>query len=268
MQSIQAEMSGRASVAPAPRTVGNVEVLPFTVRVVRTQTQLERACELRSAAYGHHIDALAEPFSHPEPIDFMPGTLVLLAEDKETGSAVGSVRFQLNFDGPLQIEESVPVPQAVARMFLAEITRLSVRPGYMPGLVRNTLWKAIHRYCLASQVEGMIVTSRRSLVRQYRMLGFEDVFDDGREFACAHVGGLPHRVMLFDVQGAERKWKASGHPLYHFMIETFHPDIQIFNSVSSSWSTPRQSRELDTAPVDLVSAAVARVAPDPGLRLQ
>lgn len=268
MQSIHAEMSGRSSMAPARRSVGNVEVLPFTVRVVRTQAQLERACELRAAAYGHHIDALAEPFSRPEPIDYMPGTLVLLAEDKATGNAVGSVRFQLNCDGPLQIEESVPVPERVARMFLAEITRLSVRPGYLPGLVRNTLWKAIHRYCLASQVEGMIVTSRRSLVRQYRMLGFEDVFEDGLEFACAHVGGLPHRVMLFDVQGAERKWKGSGHPLYHFMIETFHPDIQIFNSVSSSWSTPRQSRDVEAPSVELVSAIAARNAGEPGIRWQ
>ena len=43
----------------------------------------------------------------------------------------------------------------------------------------------------------------------------------------AHAGHLPHQVLAFDVAGAERRWHGMQHPLYGFMVETWHPDLQL-----------------------------------------
>jgi hypothetical protein len=84
---------------------------------------------------------------------------------------------------------------------------------------------------LATQVRWMVIGARSdALVRQYRRLGFADVFDDGRLIPLLHAGRLEHRVLTFNVTTAESKWREMRHPLYEFMIETAHPDIQLFST--------------------------------------
>ena len=48
--------------------------------------------------------------------------------------------------------------------------------------------------------------------------------------------------MSFEVITAERRWLTSGNPLYKFMFDDFHPDIEIFSSVNGMWSHPRRPR--------------------------
>lgn len=229
MQSFYAERSGQHIGRDMVRRVGNVEELPFTVDIVKTQTELKEVCELRALAYGHHIGSIADSFAEPEPLDYQLGTMILIARDKESGKVVGTSRLQVNTYNPLDIESSVELPASYAQLHIAEVTRLSALPGYSVHTVRNAMWKALHRYCLATQIEGFLIGSRKALVRQYAMLGFQDVFEDRREFV--HLGGLPHRVLFFDVQCAERRWHQQSHPLYHFMVKTFHPDIHIFDNM-------------------------------------
>jgi hypothetical protein len=42
-----------------------------------------------------------------------------------------------------------------------------------------------------------------------------------------HVGDLPHRVMMLDVDTAQAQWHASKHPLYDFMCNIVHPDLDL-----------------------------------------
>lgn len=53
-------------------------------------------------------------------------------------------------------------------------------------------------------------------------------------------GGIPVRLMSFEVISAERRWYQTSHPLYKFMFSDYHPDIEIFSSVSGMWSRPRK----------------------------
>jgi hypothetical protein len=88
--------------------------------------------------------------------------------------------------------------------------------------------KAAYLHCLAHQVRWMVIGARsEALVRQYRRLGFSDL-NEGAEVPLAHAGGLPHRVLAFDVVSAERNWFAGAHPFYQFMVGCYHPDIQLF----------------------------------------
>lgn len=210
------------------------EVLPFSVQVVRNEDQLLQVQALRVAAYGHHLPLVAESFGAADPVDRQLDTTVFFARDKTSGQVVGSARIQANRYMPLQIERSVELPEGLLGRRLAEITRLTVRPGY-PHAVRMALVKASYMFSVAMQVAGILAGSRRALLRQYAALGFGDLFEDERLVPLAHAGGLPHRILYIDVVTAESRWRSMNHPAYGYIFHTFHPDIAIFDG-AAGWS--------------------------------
>lgn len=208
----------------------HTQSLSFGVRIARTRNELQAACRVRAMSYGHHLPKLHATLMEPDLLDADEHTVVVLCVDKASGEAVGTARFQTNAGGPLLIEHSVNVPEAMRNDTRAEVTRLSAVAGADP-LVKLCLMKASYLFCLATQVRWMVIGARNeALVRQYRRLGFEDVFDDGRLVPLLHAGRLEHRVLAFNVTTAESRWREGRHPLYDFMIETAHPDIQLFST--------------------------------------
>jgi hypothetical protein len=152
---------------------------------------------------------------------------VLLCRDKASGQAIGSARLQRNHPQALAIESSVSLPGPLAGLPRAEVTRLAIAPG-ASQLVRPMLVKACWLAAMASQVRLLVIGARSpALVRMYRGLGFEPLPGTDGPVPLAHAGQLPHHVLCFDVVGAERRWHASGHALYGFMVETRHPDLQL-----------------------------------------
>lgn len=204
------------------------ELLGFTVRVVNNTTDLERVRQLRSAAYGHHLPLLAAQFGQADPLDEDPDVVIFCAEDKVTGEIVGSCRIQVNRSRPLQIHSCIEEPPHLRGLLVSEITRLAVLPSYGDRLVRMALVKACHLHNIANQVAGIYAGSRPALMRQYRALGFSDLFGDNREVPLTYAGGIPHRILWLDSVRAEADWSAMKHPYYKFVFRTWHPDITIF----------------------------------------
>jgi hypothetical protein len=158
-------------------------------------------------------------------LDFAPGTTVFLCRAKADGRATGTMRIQSNACGPLLMESSLSLPPWLHRGARAEITRLAVRVGADP-LTRLSLWKASYLYCIANQLHWMVVGARNdALIRNYVRLGFVDVFSPDEQMPLAHTGGLPHRIMAFDTTSAQRRWGEMRHPLYQFVFETLHADL-------------------------------------------
>jgi hypothetical protein len=203
------------------------EVLPFTVRIASTDRQLERAVRLRQAAYARHVPEFAAQLEKPEAADADPGSIVLFAESKFDGSVLGTMRIQTNRYGNLGIEESIELPDWLHSASLAEATRLGVSEGREGRLVKTVLFKAYFQYCQRAKVDWMVITARKPLDRQYEALMFKDVMGPGEYIPMHHVGGIPHRVMAFHIATAEMRWIASNHPLYNFMCNVFHPDIDL-----------------------------------------
>ena len=215
--------------------------LSFTLRVARSALELEAACEARSLSYGHHMPAMKAALCAPDSLDLTPTTAVLVCTDKRRGHTVGTARVQLSTRGPLLIEQSIELPDAMAEQARAEITRLSAVPGADP-LVKLALWKAAYLYCQASQVRWMVVGARcEALVRQYRRLGFDDLHADRRSVPLVYAGGVPHRVLVFDSMTAERAWHSAKNGLYGFMIDTLHPDIDLFAPAATSAPARQQA---------------------------
>lgn len=217
-----------------------VEELSFTVRVAREGQTLREACAVRAMAYGRHVPALADALAEPDAIDHDPGTVVLVCRDKASLAVVGTARIQRNHPKPLAIEASITLAPELASATRAEITRLAIRPGADPR-VRPMLVKACWLYAVAAQIRWLVIGARSAaLVRIYRGLGFNDLFD--APVPLAHAGGLPHHVLGFDVVAAERQWHAARHGQYGFMVDTWHPDLQLLAddepAVTTAWSPP------------------------------
>src|SRR5665213_813792 len=218
--------------------------LSFKVRIARTPQELQAACRVRSLSYGHHLPHLQATLMEPDLLDADKNTVVAICVDKQNGCAVGTARFQTNAGGKLLIEHSITVPESMRTDTRAEITRLSAVAGADP-LVKLSLMKASYLFCMATQVRWMVIGARNeALVRQYRRLGFTDLFDDGRMVPLLHAGRLEHRVLSFNVTAAERTWREQRHPLYEFIFETAHPDLELF---STAPALPRRDPARRTA---------------------
>lgn len=210
--------------APAQRKVVE-ERLPFSVRIVRNETALEKAVSIRHAAYERHIPAVAALLDKPEAADSEPGTAVLLAESKLDGSPLGTMRIQTNRFRRLALEQSLELPSWLQGKSQAEATRLGVIGSRMGRLVKTALFKAYYQYCVQEEIQWMVITARSPLDRGYEALLFQDAIPGAGYVPMRHVGNIPHRVLALCVASVEPDWKRVGHPLYGFFFHTTHADI-------------------------------------------
>lgn len=205
-----------------------VEHLPFTVRVVKTEQELDKAVGIRHAAYARHLDPkIADVLRLPEKQDRAPGTAILLAESKLDGSALGTMRIQTNEFAPLGMEQSVTLPVWLQGKRMAEATRLGISSDRVGRVVKTVLFKAYYQYCVEHDIQYMVITARSPIDRQYDRLMFQDVYPGMGFIPLEHVFNLPHRVMYLDVKNAESLWESAGHPLLGFMCDTVHPDVVV-----------------------------------------
>jgi len=203
------------------------ERMPFRIKLVQNENELERAVSIRHAAYARHVPTFAATLTRPEAYDFEDGAVILLAESKLDGSPIGTMRIKTNRHAPLGLEKSVKLPEWLEYTSIAEATRLGIATGRMGMVVKTMLFKAFYQYCLQTGIEWMVITARAPLDRQYEDLLLEDVYPDGGFIPMRHIGDMPHRVMALDVINARAKWTEARHPLLGFMCDTLHPDIDL-----------------------------------------
>ena len=228
-QAVMNRILGRLSKSaePAGGVAMHEERMPFRIKLVQNENELERAVSIRHAAYARHVPTFAATLTRPEAYDFEDGTVILLAQSKLDGSPIGTMRIKTNRHTPLGLEKSVKLPEWLEYTSIAEATRLGIASGRMGMVVKTMLFKAFYQYCLQAGIEWMVITARAPLDRQYEDLLLEDVYPDGGFIPMRHIGDMPHRVMALDVINARAKWAEARHPLLGFMCDTLHPDIDL-----------------------------------------
>jgi hypothetical protein len=219
-----------------------IERLPFTIKRVRTEEDMVKAVRVRQAAYARHVPEFARSLLLPEAADYADDTIVLLAESKLDGAALGSTRIRTNLHRPLDMEESIVLPAWLQGRRLVEATRLGVDEGREGRLVKMALIKACFMYCEENAIEWSVATARLGVDRQYEQLTFVDVFPELGMVPLRHVGNLPHRVMAFKIDGFEERWRNARHPLLHFFFNLQHPDISIGSEANARPALPRAAR--------------------------
>lgn len=251
-----AEFAGNTDALATARTGMTEQRLPFTVRIVNTESDLTKAVTIRAAAYGRHTPEFGEKLRTPETVDTEPGVAVLLAESKLDGSPLGTLRIQSNAYMPLKVEQSVDLPRWLRDLPLAEVSRLGIVGGTIGRLVKIVLIKAAFQYCEQDGIEWSIIGARAPLDRQYEQLLFEDLYPDRGFIPLRHIYDMPHRVMGFEIETGEQRWTEAQHPLLDFFVNTLHDDIDIqvereinFGGLFSSLPQPRVYPPLGRRPV-------------------
>ena len=149
----------------------------FTVRVVRSDDALRKAVAIRQAAYARHLPTFAATLGAPEPNDRDEDSLVLLAESRLDGSPVGAMRIQTNSFRDLPIAHSVKLPTWLLREKAWPRRHGSaLRQAAPAASSRGVLCKAFYLYCLAENIEWMVVAARPPLDRPYEAALFQDVY--------------------------------------------------------------------------------------------
>lgn len=218
------------SQAMADDTQMREEILPFTVKIVQNEEDLEKAIRVRHSAYARHLPALAETLREPEALDRAAGVVVLLAESKLDGSPIGSARLQSNRFQSLAVAQSIELPDWLDGRSIVEVTRLSITEGKAGRLVKSILMKAMYQFWIENNIDYVIATGRAPIDRLYDQLMFTEVFPDQGFIPMQHVGNVPHRVMAVCVETLEQRWKAVNHPLIKLVLHTHHPDINIVDT--------------------------------------
>ena len=203
------------------------ERLPFRVKIVTNDEDLCKAVRIRQSAYARHVPEFARQLEEPEAADREAGSVVILAESKLDGSALGTMRIQTNRYHSLKLEESVELPAWLQDCSLAEATRLGVGEGSIGRVVTTALFKAYYLYCLDQGIDWMVITARKPMDRQYEMLLFRDVYDSGELIPMRHVGDIPHRVMASNTASVKRRWTEANHRQWAYVWDTYHPDIDV-----------------------------------------
>ena len=204
-----------------------VERLPFTIRVVQSESDLFKAIRVRHTAYSRHLPELGETLKDPEALDYDSDVAVLLAESKLDGTPLGTARIQTNAARPLCVEQSIELPAYMRGHRLAEVTRLGVETGRIGRLVKVALVKASFMFCERNGVQWAIAAGRTPIDQQYEALLFSDLYPEQGFVPLQHAGNIPHRVMAFEIGTGHARWSAVKHPMLDFFSHTDHPDISV-----------------------------------------
>jgi hypothetical protein len=207
--------------------LSKVERLPFTVRVVQSESELLKAIRVRHTAYARHLPELGEALKEPEAMDFDADVAILLAESKLDGTPLGTARIQTNAFRPLSVERSIELPAHLQGHRLAEVTRLGVETGRIGRVVKVALVKASFMYCERYGIEWAIAAGRAPIDQQYEALLFSDLYPERGFVPLQHAGNIPHRVMAFEIATGHARWAAARHPMVDFFSKTEHPDISV-----------------------------------------
>ncbi len=214
--------------------------LPVVVRVARSNDDLRQVRAVRAAVAGA-ADSGADRAEADAHFDLQSHATLLLAQSHRDGESLGSLRILVSDRGPLTAAARVELPAGLQSASIAEASRLAVRPGRQATLVRLMLWKAFHRFCLAAQIDTMLIAVHESAARQYEWLGFSDALPTGTRLAAV-AGSTAQRLLKLGVFEAHERSLRIGHPLHDFFFVERHPEIDLLASVGKRRPNARPGR--------------------------
>lgn len=225
---------------PYSHAVTETQPLPFTVRLARDQEDIEKVCLQRAQAYGRHQPDLVTrlTLSQPEADDLRDDVLILMAQSKESGEVVGALRLQTNLNQPLRFETELALPERFRGKHLLEAGRMTVRNGPEGRMVLPALVKAAFEISYRAGIDFSLLIGRAPIDRMYHAMQFQDVYD-GQKVVTSAQPGVPVTLFYMDITQADARWIGAACPLYGFMAQTLHPDIDIdFDRVQRKFTVP------------------------------
>ncbi len=200
------------------------DYLPFRVRIASDPQDVSRAVEIRASAYSRHLPHVGEALRTAEAEDFRSDVLLLIAERKLDRRAIGTLRLEPNFTGPMRVESETTLPPQLQGRRLVETSRLGVENGNDGILVTASLVKAAFEVCRVCAVDYTISVGRRSMAEVFRSMCFDAI---AGPVHMSYAPRTPFWIFTAAVVGWEARLRAESPRYSSFMVETEHPDIDV-----------------------------------------
>lgn len=241
--------------SPVDSLIANSEL---RVRLVRTTEQMNRVVAFRRRAYARFPsqDAL---MSRVEDGDLDSSAVLVVAENVSSGIVLGTMRVHCGSDYVLRRFPDLPLSAEFASKRLSFVTRLAVEAAdpSTHAFVRSLLFKSCYQVCVASQASEMLVVVHPRRTWQFRLLSFEPLHDKKEPVRLAALGYEPLVAMSAHVPSIGRRLRELNTPLHEFIFSSFHPEIEVFQSISSVESRRESATRSRTAIPAVIPRALA-----------
>lgn len=224
----------------------NSEELDFRIQIARKGESFERAVSVRSEAFSRHSHPMVRAGFTVEPADTSESSVLLCAESKTTGEPIGAMRLSDNRTDELGIWNELPIPAQHKGYPALLVSRLTVHAGRTGHAARNALCKAMYLYAVAMQMRFIYVLVLPPRDRLYRPMGFNPVYEGDPVFKLKSNSNVDTKVLFAEVNRFETIWRERGHPLYQYVFQTRHADIELFSAVTG----PKRRRRLSDPILD------------------
>jgi hypothetical protein len=124
------------------------------------------------------------------------------------------------------VESAMRLPDEVAGANPIELMRGSITNGAAGRMVSASLAKASFLLCRRFDFSHVIVTCREPVDLMYRAYQFDDLLS-GELIDLPYSPGARHKVLCLPIREATERWRSQNRPLFDFMLNTDHPDIQL-----------------------------------------
>jgi hypothetical protein len=232
---------GRPYTRPALET----QPLPFRMRIAKSPEDIQRVCRHRGEAYARHQPDLVQRLSlhEPEADDLRDDVVLVMAESHEDGSILGSLRLSTNINTPLRFEKEFELPQRFQKGALMEAGRMVTQNGPLGRMVVPALIKVTSEVSYRVGADFVLLIARAPLDRMYKAWQFEDLYN-GEKVVTSAQPGVPVTLFFMDIAQVDHRLRTANCPIYHFMAETHHPDIDLdFDFIHQRFNVPRLERE-------------------------
>lgn len=226
--------------------LGKAELLPnglsnetdFIIRIARTEEQLRQVTRLRYQSYSRTIPSLKETVNGPDSADYAQSTVILLAEDRATGSPLATVRIEVADDGYYLPRDLLDLPDGIPVEATSYYSRLAACSGRNGTAAKLSIVKAAVRYSLAVGKHWVLAATPPGRARNYRMLGLKKLTDKPPVAmpGFEHIELILLGVNLFDL---ERTARDRNEGFLKFLFSPASPEIEVFSSVKGAWLLPR-----------------------------
>lgn len=218
---------------------------PYRVRLVQTDAEIDAVVAIRREAYGSRLQALANQVGKPEDFDFNHGPVILLLEDRLTGRPLATTRLNTG-RGLLPIMADMQLPDFITNHSIGYVSRMAiVGEAQRKPEIRILIDKAVFQLCQAKQIRNMLIFAVVPRQRIFMSRGFRDIFEDCQPRHPAFLNHVPIRALCMDVVTLERQWHAANHPMYEFIFDKVHPEIEVFSGVSSARRRLRRDEQAE-----------------------
>ena len=232
--------------SPYTRPALETQALPFRMRIAKSMEDIQRVCQHRGEAYSRHQPDLVQRMSlfEPEADDLRDDIVLVMAESHEDGQIVGSLRLSTNINTPLRFEKEFDLPERFQNVSLMEAGRMVTQNGPMGRMVVPALIKVTSEVSYRVGTDFVLLIARAPLDRMYKSWQFEDMYN-GTKVVTTAQPGVPVTLFFMDIVQVDSRLRAAHCPIYNFMAETNHPDIDLdFDFIHRRFNVPRVNPEL------------------------